>query len=51
MEILSGFMSVNNKNINLDDIKAVQKFLSMVENILAACDGADLNEISKSYEV
>ena len=46
MEILSGFMSVNNKNINLDDIKAVQKFLSMVENILAACDGADLNEIS-----
>jgi len=46
MEILTGFMSVRNKNINLDDIKAVQKFLNMVENILASCDGADLGEIS-----
>jgi hypothetical protein len=46
MEILSGFMSVRNKNFNIEDLLGLEKFLNAIENILESCDGADLNEIN-----
>tara|TARA_R100001509_G_scaffold118449_1_gene72886 strand:+ start:328 stop:2472 length:2145 start_codon:yes stop_codon:yes gene_type:complete len=46
MEILTGFMSVRNKNFNIEDLLGLEKFLKAIENILESCDGADLNEIN-----
>ena len=46
LEILWGFMSVKNKAINLDDIKAIERLLTSIEKMLDACEGADLNQVS-----
>jgi hypothetical protein len=46
MEVLTGFMSVRNESMSIEDLLGLNKFLSWVENVLASCDGADLNELN-----
>ena len=46
MEILTGFLSVRNESFSIEDLLGLNKFMSWVENILASCDGADLNELN-----
>jgi hypothetical protein len=46
MEILTGFLSVRWEARSIEDIFHLEKFMSWVENILASCDGADLNELN-----
>ena len=46
MEILTGFMSVRWESRSIEDALHLEKFMSWVENILASCDGADLNELN-----
>ena len=43
MEILTGFMSVRNKNYSIEDMLGLQKLMASVNKMLESCDGMDMH--------
>jgi len=43
MEILSGFMSVRNKNFSIEDMLGLQKLMASINKMLESCDGMDMH--------
>tara|TARA_R110000824_G_scaffold56198_1_gene154036 strand:- start:2967 stop:5102 length:2136 start_codon:yes stop_codon:yes gene_type:complete len=43
MEILTGFMSVRNKNFSIEDMLGLQKLMASVNKMLESCDGMDMH--------
>ena len=43
MEILSGFMSVRNKNFSIENMLGLQKLMASINKMLESCDGMDMH--------
>lgn len=43
MEILSGFMSVRNKNFSIENMLGLQNFMASINKMLESCDGMDMH--------
>ena len=43
MEILTGFMSVRNKNFSIENLLGLQKFMASINKMLESCDGMDMH--------
>jgi len=57
MEILTGFMSVRNKNFGIEELLHLEKFMASINKMLESCDGMDmetstdsLNKLSELYD-
>ena len=57
MEILTGFMSVRNKNFSIEDMLGLQKLMASINKMLESCDGMDMhtstdavNKLSELYD-
>ena len=57
MEILTGFMSVRNKNFSIENLLGLNKLMSSINKMLESCDGMDmhtstdaLNALSELHE-
>jgi len=50
MEIISGFMSVRNKNFSVEDLLGLQEFMAGINNILESCDGMDMETSTDSMK-
>jgi len=48
LEILTGFMSVRNKNFSVEDLLGLNKFMASINNILESCDGMDMETSTDS---
>lgn len=43
MEILTGFMSVRNKNFSIENLLGLQKLMASINKMLESCDGMDMH--------
>ena len=43
MEILTGFMSVRNKNFSIENMLGLQKLMASINKMLESCDGMDMH--------
>ena len=50
LEIISGFMSVRNKNFSIEDLLGLEEFMAGINNILESCDGMDMETSTDSME-
>jgi len=50
LEILSGFMSVRNKNFSVEDLLGLEEFMAGINNILESCDGMDMETSTDSMK-
>tara|TARA_R110002020_G_scaffold111221_3_gene256824 strand:+ start:349 stop:2463 length:2115 start_codon:yes stop_codon:yes gene_type:complete len=48
MEILTGFMSVRNKNFSIENLLGLQKLMASINKMLESCDGMDMQTSTDS---
>jgi hypothetical protein len=48
MEILTGFMSVRNKNFSIENLLGLQKLMASINKMLSSCDGMDMHTSTDS---
>ena len=48
MEILTGFMSVRNKNFSIENLLGLNKVMSSINKMLESCDGMDMHTSTDS---